>query len=75
VVEKIHKVLGIRPATLPEHDLIGLIEALCDTALMFDREAQAAPDANQETNQVAASPSTSPPSTHQAPSAQPNDTA
>ena len=40
VVAKIHKVLGISPASLPEHDLVSLIEELCDTALMFDQNAQ-----------------------------------
>ncbi len=40
VVAKIHKVLGITPASLPEHDLVSLIEELCDTALMFDQNAQ-----------------------------------
>ena len=38
VVAKIQKVLGISPTSLPEHDLVSLIEELCDTALMFDRE-------------------------------------
>ncbi len=40
VVAKIQKVLGISPASLPEHDLVSLIEELCDTALMFDQNAQ-----------------------------------
>jgi len=38
VVAKIEKVLGIPPSELPEYDLVKLIEELCDTALMFDRE-------------------------------------
>lgn len=38
VVVKIKKVLGISPTSLPEQDLVNLIEELCDTALMFDRE-------------------------------------
>ncbi len=42
VVAKIHKVLGISPASLPEHDLVSLIEELCDTALMFDQNAHGA---------------------------------
>ncbi len=42
VVDKIQKVLGISPASLPEHDLVSLIEELCDTALMFDQNAQGA---------------------------------
>ncbi|MFQ5489648.1 MAG: hypothetical protein ACE5GE_02900 [Phycisphaerae bacterium] len=42
VVAKIQKVLGIAPASLPEHDLVSLIEELCDTALMFDQNARGA---------------------------------
>ncbi|MFH1417168.1 MAG: hypothetical protein ABII12_02635 [Planctomycetota bacterium] len=38
VVAKIEKVLGIPPSELAKHDLVKLIEDLCDTALMFDRE-------------------------------------
>ncbi len=37
VVVKIQKVLGISPSSLPERDLVSLIEDLCDTALMLDR--------------------------------------
>ena len=40
VVAKIQKVLGISLASLPDHDLVSLIEELCDTALMFDQNAQ-----------------------------------
>ncbi len=40
VVAKIQKALGISPASVPEHDLVSLIEELCDTALMFDQNAQ-----------------------------------
>ncbi len=51
VVDKIQKVLGISPASLPEHDLVSLIEELCDTALMFDQNAQGAGQAkNQESS-------------------------
>ena len=32
VVAKIQKVLGISPASLPEHDLVSLIEELYDTS-------------------------------------------
>ena len=42
VVAKIQKVLGISPTSLPERDLVNLIEDLCDTALMFDREERGA---------------------------------
>ncbi len=42
VVAKIEKVLGITPSALPDHDVIRIIEELCDTALMFDREERAA---------------------------------
>jgi len=38
IVAKIQAVLGISPSSLPEHDLVSLIEELCDTALMFDRK-------------------------------------
>ena len=40
VVTKIQKVLGISPESLPKHDLVSLIEELCDTALMFDQNAK-----------------------------------
>ncbi len=42
VVVKIQKVLGISPTSLPDRDLVSLIEELCDTALMFDREERGA---------------------------------
>ena len=42
VAAKIQKVLGISPTSLSEHDLVNLIEELCDTALMFDREESGA---------------------------------
>ena len=42
IVAKIQKVLGISPSSIPEHDLASLIEDLCDTALMFDREERGA---------------------------------
>ncbi len=38
VVTKIQKILGIQPSDLQRYDLVSLIEDLCDTALMFDRE-------------------------------------
>jgi hypothetical protein len=38
VVAKIQKVLGVSPTSLAEQELVSLIEDLCDTALMFDRE-------------------------------------
>ena len=47
VVVKIQKVLGISPTSLPEHDLVSLIEDLCDTALLFDREERG-PDQPEE---------------------------
>jgi len=40
VIRKIQKVLGIQPNDLGEVDAATLIEELCDTALMFDRESQ-----------------------------------
>lgn len=48
VVAKIEKVLGIPPSELPQHDLVSLIEELCDTALMFDRGEPCAGQTAQE---------------------------
>ena len=52
VVEKIKKVLGIPPSKLSEHDLVALIEELCDTALMFDREEHDAGQPQQVSSQA-----------------------
>ncbi len=62
VVAKIHKVLGISPASLPEHDLVSLIEELCDTALMFDQDAHGGGRANDQKGSAAATrlPTTQP---------------
>ena len=38
VAAKIEKVLGIPPSELAQYDIVKLVEELCDTALMFDRE-------------------------------------
>ncbi len=38
VATKIEKVLGISSSELNGYDLVRMIEELCDTALMFDRE-------------------------------------
>jgi hypothetical protein len=38
VADKVQRVLGIPPGELSQHPVAGLIEDLCDTALMFDRE-------------------------------------
>jgi hypothetical protein len=50
VVAKIEKVLGIPPSEQAAHGLVALIEDLCDTALMFDREevGAAEPDGAEE---------------------------
>lgn len=48
VVAKITQVLGIPPSELGKHDLLKLIEDLCDTALMFDREECGAAAAVQD---------------------------
>ena len=48
VVAKIEKVLGIPPSELPEYGIANLVEELCDTALMFDREARAASRPRQD---------------------------
>ena len=63
VVAKIQKVLGISPTSLPEHDLVSLIEDLCDTALMFDREERGAEQTEEEKPQgePAAAATTPPP--------------
>ncbi len=45
LVAKIEKVLGIPSAELAKYGLVKLIEDLCDTALMFDREDRGAPEA------------------------------
>ena len=68
VVAKIQKVLGISPSSLPEHDLVSLIEDLCDTALMFDREERAADKPEEQklgatTGIPTAQPSALPPAT------------
>ena len=53
VVAKIQKVLGISPASLPEHDLVSLIEELCDTALMFDQDAHGGGRTNDQKGSTA----------------------
>ena len=65
VVAKIQKVLGISPTSLPEHDLVSLIENLCDTALMFDQEERGAGQTEEEKppgETTTATPSPEPPS-------------
>ena len=42
VAAKIEEVLGVLPSELDGYDLVKLIEELCDTALMFDREQRGA---------------------------------
>ncbi len=54
VVTKIQKVLGINPASLPEHNLVSLIKELCDTALMFDQNAQGAGQTKDEQGMASA---------------------
>lgn len=51
VVAKIEKVLGIPSSELAKHGLVKLIEDLCDTALMFDREESGAPEAGDQGEQ------------------------
>ncbi len=62
VVDKIQKVLGISPSSLPEHDLVSLIEDLCDTALMFDREERGAdqPEEQKRLGETTGVPTTQP---------------
>ncbi len=42
---KIEKVLGLDSADLEGYDLVKLIDELCDTALMFDKNERATTDA------------------------------
>ena len=51
VVAKIEKVLGIPPSELSTHNLVKLIEDLCDTALMFDRDERGAAEAGDQGEQ------------------------
>ena len=48
VTAKVQQVLGTTPASLSQHELVSLIEELCDTALMFDREERGAEPAKEE---------------------------
>lgn len=63
VVAKIQRVLGISPTSLPEHELVSLIEDLCDTALMFDREERGAEQTEEKKppGETAAASTTPPP--------------
>ncbi len=69
VVVKIQKVLGISASSLPEHDLVSIIEDLCDTALMFDREERGTKQPEEQkdlgvtTGGAATQPSPLPPAT------------
>ncbi len=51
VVTKIEKVLGIPPSELATQGLVKLIEDLCDTALMFDREKRGAAESDDQVEQ------------------------
>ncbi len=51
IVAKIQKVLGIPASELAEHGLVKLIEDLCDTALMFDREDRGTAEADDQGEQ------------------------
>ena len=48
VAAKIAKVLGVSSSQLEGYDLVKLIEELCDTALMFDREERGTAQAAQQ---------------------------
>ncbi len=72
VVVKIQKVLGISPTSLPDHDLVSLIEDLCETALLFDRDDRGAEQTEEQkrpgkTAAIATNPPTEPPSVAGAP--------
>ncbi len=45
VIAKIEKVLGLDSTDLEGYDLVKLIDELCDTALMFDKNERATADA------------------------------
>ncbi len=45
VTAKIERVLGLDSADLQGYDLVQLIDELCDTALMFDKNERAAAEA------------------------------
>lgn len=62
VVLKIQKVLGISPTSLLEHNLVSLIEELCDPALRFDREERGVEQTAKENPppETAAAPTTRP---------------
>jgi hypothetical protein len=47
VAEKVERVLGIPRREVEEMDTVQLIEDLCDTALMFDRDAADADELSQ----------------------------
>ncbi len=51
VVAKIEKDLGIPPSELAKPGLVKLIEDVCDTALMFDREKRGAAEADDQGEQ------------------------
>ena len=51
VVDKIEKVLGIPPSELSTHNIVKLIEDLCDTALMFDRDERGTAEGDDQAEQ------------------------
>ena len=60
VVAKIEKVLGIPPSDLAQYDIVKLVEELCDTALMFDREERRG-DRTREKTPAGETPAPPPP--------------
>ncbi len=52
IVTKIEKVLGIPSSELAKYDLVKLIEDLCDTALMFDREECESAEVDDQADQL-----------------------
>ncbi len=44
LITKIEKVLGLDSSDLEGYDLVKLIDELCDTALMFDKDERATVD-------------------------------
>ncbi len=66
VVAKIEKVLGIPPSELAQYDIVKLVEELCDTALMFDREDRRGDRTREKTpaGETSAPPGSAPQTSH-----------
>ena len=56
VAAKIVKVLGLSSSQVKGYNLVKLIEELCDTALMFDREERSSSQTQQQEPQPVIAP-------------------